>query len=166
MPALIFIFLVTVPLLVSADEPKSVSIIDFVEKQCEAGDQRSCERLEELDRDLKRHKRLLEYSASFAGEFNGEDYTYDNKPDLAGAYAVALKHFFARETEAGYKNLLQENQLSQCAGHYHNHWRNRKLWWPTKEDETPDWQRIYVYIVDHYYGYCLKRIASNVTPEQ
>jgi len=166
MSALVVLLLAAVPLLVSGEEPKNVSIIDFVEKRCEEGDQRSCVRLEELDSDLKRHKRLLEYSTSFAGKFNGEEYTYDNKPDLANAYAVALKDFFARETAAGFENLLYEDQLSQCAGHYHNHWRNRKLWWPTKEDETPDWQRIYVYIVDHYYGYCLKRIASTGTSEQ
>ena len=51
--------------------------------------------------------------------------------------------------------IINNEIITLCAEHYHDYWRNRKMWWPTDEAGKPDWSTIYYYIVDHYYGYCL-----------
>ena len=48
----------------------------------------------------------------------------------------------------------------QSAGNIGPRWINKKLWYPALENGQPDWPSIYVFIVDHYYGYCLRSIDS------
>ncbi len=80
----------------------------------------------------------------------------EKTPNLEGAYPGVMQDHLESEIAAGEDLTLDVVRLSGCANHYHNHWVNKKLWWPTDDEYKPDWASIYVFIVDHYYGFCLK----------
>ena len=149
---------ITLLFLIAAEQPRAIAIGDLLEKECAAGNQSSCERLEEINESLVLQKRLKGYAAEFAKTVNEGDFMLDQKkPDLVAAYPVVMHDFNQHETAAGVQETLDENRLPYCAEHYHNHWVNKKLWWPTGEDNKPDWASIYEFIVDHYYGFCLRQ---------
>ncbi len=143
--------------LLVTETPQSVSIEDFFQRECEAGKTQACEKVTELSASRVNQERLEKRSHEFWKEVNTDELMLDpKKPDLQDAYPLVMRDFIKMETEAGSTETLDEERLSQCAAHYHNHWINRKMWWPMLEGGTPDWPSIYNYIVDHYYGYCLR----------
>ena len=151
-------YLVLTLFLVAAEQPPSLSVGDILEKECQQGNQKSCERFEILEDDLVKQGRLEKYAEAFSEKVNNNELMLDEKkPDLAAAYPLVMHDYFKQETTAGVHEILNENRLPRCAEHYHNHWINKKLWWPTTENRKPDWGSIYKFIVDHYYGFCLRQ---------
>ena len=139
-------------------EPQSVTMEDFLRRDCDAGNQQSCEKLVELSESLVYQKRLEQRSKEFWEEVNTQELMLDKKrPDLQDTYALVMHDFIKMEADMGSTEKLEEDRLPQCARHYHNHWVNKKMWWPMLENGMPDWPSIYNYIVDHYYGYCLRQ---------
>ena len=150
--------LISLLFLVAAGQPHSVAIKDVLEKECAAGKQASCERVADINESLEIQKRLESYALEFASTVKQDDYMLDHKrPDLEAAYPVVMHDFNKHELEAGVNESLDENSLPYCGEHYHNYWVNKKLWWPTGDDGQPDWESIYEFIVDHYYGFCLRQ---------
>jgi len=144
--------------LVVAEQPHGVSMEDFFRKECEAGKQEACARVEHLSSDLIMQKRLENRSVEFWKDVNTQELMLEKKkPNLEAAYPLVLHDYFTMEAEAGDKQTLLEDRLPQCARHYHNHWINKKMWWPANDDGSPNWPSIYTFIVDHYYGFCLKQ---------
>ena len=144
--------------LIAAEQPQTVTVEDFLRKECAAGKQESCARADHLSSDLVIQKRLEKRSEEFWQEVDTQELMLDTKkPDLAAAYPLVMQDYIRMETEAGDAQTLAEDRLPECARHYHNHWINKKMWWPANDDGTPDWPSIYIFIVDHYYGYCLKQ---------
>ena len=142
---------------VAAAQPHIVSLEGFLEKECQKGVVKDCEQLAELRLQLVKQKRLQERAVLYGQRINGNGLMLDEKtPDLEGAYPGVMQDHLQSEIAAGEDLTLDEVRLPRCASHYHNHWVNKKLWWPTDEDYNPDWASIYVFIVDHYYGFCLK----------
>jgi hypothetical protein len=82
----------------------------------------------------------------------------ENKPKLQEAYLLVLDDYFKEESDKGIKRTVSNDTLELCAEHFHHHWRSRKMWWPTNDAGKPDWSTIYYYIVEHYYGYCLRSV--------
>jgi len=149
--------LISLLLAVAAAQPHNVSLEDFLEKECDKGTQKDCEKLADLKKQLVKQKRLHERAVLYGQRINGNGPMLDEKtPNLEGAYPGVMQDHFESEIAAGETLSLDEVRLPGCAIHYHNHWVNKKLWWPTDDDRKPDWASIYVFIVDHYYGYCLK----------
>lgn len=144
-------------ILVAAIEPHNVTMEEFFRSECENGDQVACEKLNNLSKDLVIQKRLKARSEIFWNDIDTSQLMQDKKPNLQDAYPLVMQDFIRSQNEAGIKETLDTEKLPQCARHYHNYWINRKLWWPTNEDGKPDWPSIYIYIVDHYYGYCLRK---------
>lgn len=144
-------------ILAAAVEPHSVTMEEFFRIECEKGDQIACEKLDNLSKDLVIQKRLKDRSETFWRDIDTSLLMLDKKPNLQDAYPLVMQDFIRTENEAGAKETLDTEKLPQCAQHYHNYWVNKKLWWPTNDDGTPDWPSIYIYIVDHYYGYCLRK---------
>jgi len=144
--------------LVAAGQPQNVTVEDFLRKECNEGKQESCVRAERLSSDLIVQKRLENRSVEFWQDVNTQELMLDKKkPDLAAAYPLVMHDYFKMEAAAGDVQTLKEDRLPQCARHYHNHWVNKKMWWPANDDGSPDWPSIYTFIVDHYYGFCLKQ---------
>ena len=149
--------LISLLLAVAAAQPHNVSLEDFLEKECDKGTQKDCEKLADLKKQLVKQKRLHERAVLYGQRINGNGPMLDEKtPNLEGAYPGVMQDHLESELAAGETLSLDEVRLSGCANHYHNHWVNKKLWWPTDDDRKHDWASIYVFIVDHYYGYCLK----------
>ena len=149
--------LISLLLAVAAAQPHDVSLEDFLGKECDKGAQKDCEKLADLKKQLVKQKRLHERAVLYGQRINGNGPMLDEKtPNLEGAYPGVMQDHLESELAAGETLSLDEVRLSGCANHYHNHWVNKKLWWPTDDDRKPDWASIYVFIVDHYYGYCLK----------
>jgi len=133
------------------------TMIDFFKRECADGKQESCVRLEEAEQNKAFSDRLDKQALEFSQTVNRLALEEDNKPNLYEAYAIALQFYLKSETENGIEGLaLDEPRLPRCADHYHNHWRNKKLWWPVDDEGKPDWAGIYIYIIDHYYGFCMK----------
>ncbi len=150
--------LLTALVLIASNPPHDFSVRDFLDRECSNGKQEACERSEQLTEDLIRQERLEIRSKEFEKNINGHIMLTDKKPDLQAMYPLVMRDYFASEARAGVKEVFAEDRLPECARHYHNHWLNKKLWWPTDEEGKPDWASIYIYIVDHYYGFCLKRL--------
>ena len=144
--------------LIAAEQPHTVTLEDFLRKECAAGKQESCARADQLSSDLIVEDRLNKRSVEYWKNVNTQGLMLDKKrPDLAAAYPMVMRDYFAMEAKAGNKQTLLEDRLPQCARHYHNFWINKKMWWPANDDGSPDWPSIYIFIVDHYYGFCVKQ---------
>jgi len=142
---------------IAAAQPHAVSVEDFLVKECDKGVQKDCEKLVDLRVQLVKQKRLQERAVLYGQRINGNGPMLDEKtPNLEGAYPGVMQDHLESEIAAGEDLTLDEVRLPGCANHYHNHWVNKKLWWPTDDEYKPDWASIYVFIVDHYYGFCLK----------
>ena len=151
-PLLILLFLP------AAVGPHNVTVDEFLQRECAAGKQESCIRAKKLEADLVLQQRLEKRAEEFWKDINTTELMLDKKkPDLQRAYPLVMRDYIKMEAEAGDSQILREERLPQCARHYHNHWINKKMWWPANDDGTPDWPSIYTFIVDHYYGFCLKQ---------
>ena len=151
------VILITLFLAVAAVQPKAVSMERFLENECNKGVQKDCEKLTELKQQLVKQERLQERAVLYGKRINGKGPMLDEKtPNLEGTYPDVMQDYLESETAAGETLTLDKVRLPGCANHYHNHWVNKKLWWPTDDEYKPDWASIYVFIVDHYYGFCLK----------
>lgn len=157
MNAILSGLLVAVYLPVSV-QPHDLSMADYLRDKCQQGDTKACQRFEAMEEEQKQAEEMEKRAIAFSRNFDNEHYEQNNKPDLEAAYPVVMRDYFQFEAEAGNgKLILDEARLRSCARHYHNYWVNRKLWWPTTEAGRPDWTSIYIYIVDHYFGYCLRQ---------
>ena len=152
-----FELLTALVLIAGNPPPHNFSVKEFLDQECNSGKQDACERSEQLAKDLVKEERLKMRSEEFEKNVDGHIMLTDKKPDLQAMYPIVMRDYFSSEAEAGEKEVLAEDRLPECASHYHNHWINKKLWWPTNDDGTPDWASIYIFIVDHYYGFCLKQ---------
>ena len=149
--------LVSLLLAIAAVQPHAVSMEEFLETQCQKGVEKDCKELADLRVQLVKQKRLQKRAVLYGQRINGNEPMLDKKtPDLEGAYLGVMHDHLESEVAAGEDLTLDEVRLPRCASHYHNHWVNKKLWWPTDDNYKPDWASIYVFIVDHYYGFCLK----------
>ncbi len=108
-------------------------------------------------------KRIEQLGDAFATRINRNEYETDNKPELGTAYVQVMQDFFQAEAAKGLQQTINDDMLLMCADHYHNYWVNQKLIWPTDEQQRPDWSAIYYYIVDHYFGYCLRNFLSEAS---
>ncbi|MFT5425282.1 MAG: hypothetical protein ACI9ZT_000206 [Gammaproteobacteria bacterium] len=149
--------LISLLFIIAAAQPHAVSIEEFLEKECNKGVEKDCEELADLKLQLVKQERLQTRAVLYGQRINGNGPMVDEKtPNLEDAYPVVMQDHLDSETAAGETLSLDQVRLPSCANHYHNHWVNKKLWWPTDDEHKPDWASIYVFIVDHYYGFCLK----------
>jgi len=149
--AVSFALLLFIPSLVSAE-----SLREFQERQCKQGKQESCERAADMLAGEKHAERIEVLGDKFARNVDRSEREVDKKPILIKAYTDVLDDYFKVEAENGIKLSVAADVINLCAEHYHDYWVNRKMWWPTNDAGQPDWSTIYYYIVDHYYGYCLR----------
>lgn len=150
---IILIFLVFICSTVSAE-----SLREYHQRKCTEGVEESCHRAEDLLEGERHAERIVELGDKFAETVDRNEFEEDNKPILKKSYLPILNDYFKNEAENGIKPLVSNDVLEMCAEHFHDHWRNRKLWWPTDEDVRPDWSTIYYYTVEHYYGFCLRSV--------
>ncbi len=139
--------------------PREFSMADFWERKCAAGEATACARLENVKRDAVKLERLDRLARRYGAAADRPALERDDgKPRLNLAYKQVMADFIEAEQAAGDKALSYDAEsVDYCAGHFHNYWLNRKLWWPTDDAGAPDWTSIYYYIVDHYHGICLRR---------
>lgn len=144
-------------LILLAEGPHNFTIIDYWERICNEGDEKACAKLEANINSAEKLDNLTRLSKDFDNTLVREDFMLDKrKPNLGKAYPIVISSYLdSLETE----NTLASDQyaIDYCAKHFHNYWLNKKLWWPTNDEDKPDWRTIYVYIVDHYHGICLKQ---------
>jgi hypothetical protein len=147
---LIFIsFLISVP--VSAE-----SLREYHQRKCKEGNNENCARAMAMLEGEQHADRIVALGDQFATEVDRSVMEENRKPKLKEAYRVVLDDYFKSEAEHGIRKSVAEDVINLCADHYHDHWRNRKMWWPTNDAGEPDWSTIYFYIVEHYYGFCLR----------
>ncbi len=146
--------------LVSAMEPHNVTMEDFFRQECEAGNKSACSRQAALADNTQVQEHLEKRAVIFWDDVDTGLLMLDQKrPDLQAAYPLVMDDYINSQQKNS-NELQNPDRLSQCAKHYHNHWINKKLWYPALENGQPDWPSIYVFIVDHYYGYCLRSSDS------
>ena len=144
--------------MVVLNEPHQFSALDLWERECSDGDVAACERLENALAGTGKLERLDSLAERYGARVDRSELEDDGRPRLNLAYRQVMQDFISAEHAAGNRELhYDEEAISYCAEHFHNYWRNRKLWWPTDENGAPGWTNIYYYIVDHYYGICLRR---------
>ncbi len=132
------------------------SLREFHERQCKQGKQISCERSADMLEGEQHVDRIDALGDQFATKVDRSVREHDKKPNLKEAYIDVLDDYFAAEAKNGVRPAVVAEVINLCAEHYHNYWINRKMWWPTNDTGKPDWSTIYFYIVEHYYGYCLR----------
>ena len=131
---------------------------EYLQRKCNEGEEKSCQRAEAMLQGEKLGDRIDELGDRFAATVDRLNREDNNKPILKNAYLDVLDHYFKSSIKQGEQTPNNET-FTLCAEHFHDYWRNRKMWWPTNEEGKPDWSAIYYYIVDHYYGYCLAIIT-------
>lgn len=133
------------------------SITEFHKRQCDAGKQKSCEKYAALSEGEQHAAWIDSLGDKFSPMLKANAMDEDDKPDLKKAYAMVLGDYFKAELiEHNKQREINDALLEYCSSHYHNYWRNKKMIWPVDENEEPDWPSIYFFIVEHYYGYCLR----------
>ncbi len=140
-------------------EAKHHTLEDLLQYKCNNNNQTACEQLAQLQEEKEQAAFLDQRVKVFSHALEKKQLMLDSKrPNLEAAYPIVMEDYFQGLHHAGkLESLVPENKLAECAGHYHNYWINKKLWWPN-DDGKPDWESIYVFIVDHYYGFCLKTL--------
>ena len=138
-------------------ETKNRTLEDLLKYKCNNNNQDACEQLIQLQEQKKQAELLDKRVEEFSHTLESKQLMLDSKrPNLEAAYPLVMTDYFQGLHHIGkLESLVPESKLTECAGHYHNYWINKKLWWPNM-DGKPDWEAIYVFIVDHYYGFCLK----------
>ncbi len=144
--------------LIISSSVSAESVREFHQRKCEQGNAESCGRAADLLEGERHAKSIVEHGDHFAEVVDRTVMEEDNKPLLKDAYTEVLDDYFKAEADNGLKPLVTKDVINLCAEHYNDHWRNRKMWWPTDVDGKPDWSTIYYYIVEHYYGYCLRSV--------
>ncbi len=134
------------------------SVREFHQRKCSEGISESCERASAMLEGEQHADRIVELGDIFAVNVDRSAREEENKPILKQAYLDVIDDYFKQESEKGLKLTVANDMLELCAEHFHHYWRNRKMWWPTTDDGKPDWSTIYYYIVEHYYGYCLRSV--------
>lgn len=132
------------------------SLREFHERKCSEGVEESCERAADMLKGEQHANRIDVLGDQYEQQIDRSKMEEENKPLLKDAYIQVMEDYFNAEAENGVKPLVADDVIDLCAQHYNDHWRNRKMWWPTEDDGQPDWSSIYFYIVEHYYGYCLR----------
>ena len=149
--------------LVVLNEPRQFSALDLWARECKAGDTAACERLEKAQAGAGKLARLDNLAQRYGARADRGELEEDGLPRLNLAYIQVMRDFIDAEHAAGNRELdYDEEAVNYCADHFHNYWRNRKLWWPTDENGDPSWTNIYYYIVDHYHGICLRRYFNRL----
>lgn len=149
-------FICTFLLLATNSEPHSFTIIDFWQRKCEEGDLAACAKLESNKLNEHKLEKLNSLASSFQENILPEDFLLDKKPNLEKAYPLVIMNYLQLFADQRDKNP-GKFAIDYCAKHFQNYWLNKKYWWPTNIEDKPDWATIYVYIVDHYHGLCLKQ---------
>ena len=146
-------------LIVAANQPHEHTLEDLLKFKCDKGNQQACQQLQEIDAGKEEAERLQQRVTVFSKVLAERNLMLDEKrPDLRAAYPLVMGDYINALHESGSDEVLVSTaRLQQCATHYHEFWINKKLWWPN-DDGKPDWEDIYVFIVDHYYGFCVKQI--------
>ena len=133
------------------------TIREFHERMCAAGKQASCEKSAALKQGEDHAGWIDQLGDEFSPELAKNAMEEDGKPDLKKAYELVLADYFQAELrEHNKERKINDGLLEFCSSHYHNYWRNKKMIWPVNEQQEPDWPAIYFFIVEHYYGYCLR----------
>lgn len=151
-----FLRFILVSILLSSSFASAESLREFQERQCKQGKQDSCQRAADMLKGEQHAERIVLLGDKFATNVDRSTREADKKPILGEAYNDVLDDYFKAESENGVKLAVAADVINLCAEHYHDYWVNRKMWWPTNDAGQPDWSTIYYYIVDHYYGYCLR----------
>ena len=146
---LLFGFFITVS--VSAE-----SVREFHQRKCAEGNKESCKRAADMLEGERHAERIVELGDQFASHVDRSVRQEGKKPLLKDAYLDVMADYFKAEADGGIKQAVTDQTIEFCAEHFNNYWRNRKMWWPTLDNGQPDWSTIYYYIVEHYYGYCLR----------
>ena len=151
--------LLTVAFSLMAAEPKQFTMEDLLRYKCDKGNLSACEELKVVTNQKQEVAMMDKRMVDFGAVLEQKQLMLDAKrPNLEAAYPLVMADYFAGLAEAGKpETLVATEELESCADHYHNFWINKKLWWPNN-DGKPDWESIYVFIVDHYYGFCLKTL--------
>ncbi len=153
-PFLLILIGVLIYLPVSAE-----SLREYHQRKCNEGNtEKSCQRAAAMLEGEQHAQQIVELGDKFAITVDRSALEEENKPKLQEAYLLVLDDYFKEESDKGIKREVKNDMLDLCAEHFHNHWRNRKMWWPTNEAGKPDWSTIYYYIVEHYYGFCLRSV--------
>lgn len=132
------------------------SLREYHQRKCDAGYSDSCKRAEAMMAGEQHADRIDQLGDEFAKDVDRSVLEENNKPKLQEAYLIVINHYFEAESEKGMQREIRDDMIELCAEHFHQHWRDRKLWWPTDDEGKPDWSTTYYYIVEHYYGYCLR----------
>lgn len=135
------------------------SLREFHERKCSEGVEDNCQRAADMLKGEQHANRIDELGDRYESQIDRSKMEEENKPLLKDAYLEVMDDYFKAEAENGVKPLVADEVIYLCAEHYNDHWRNRKMWWPTEDNGQPDWSSIYFYIVEHYYGYCLRSVA-------
>jgi hypothetical protein len=148
---LFFITLLIISSLVSAE-----SLREYHQRKCDEGITKNCAQAIAMLEGEQHADQIVELGDSFAVKVDRSIMEEDNKPVLKAAYIDVIDDYFKAESGDDIKQVIFGETLRLCAEHYHHYWRNRKIIWPTTDAGEPDWSTIYYYIVEHYYGYCLR----------
>ena len=143
---------------VVAAEPRQFSALELWERKCREGEAAACERAQRARAGAGKLQRLDDLAQGYGARADRAQLEQDDKPLLNLAYKQVMDDFIRSERAAGGEELdYDEETIDYCSEHFHNYWLNKKIWWPTDENGAPDWTDIYYYIVDHYFGVCLRR---------
>lgn len=145
--------------LVIATQTQNFTLEDLLGFKCDKGNQQACDELVQIAKQKKQIEFLDSRVESFSQTLENKQLMLDDKrPNLEAAYPLVMTDYFVGLHHTGkLESIVSESRLAECAGHYHNFWINKKLWWPNDAGK-PDWESIYVFIVDHYFGFCLKTL--------
>jgi len=136
--------------------PHSFTIVDFWQGKCDAGEQEACARVEQNQLAEAKLDKLNALATEFRDSIDEPEFLLDEKPNLGKAYPLAVRAYLKGFKDSGLPPA-EEAVIEYCARHFHDYWLNTKYWWPTDIEDQPDWGTIFVYIVDHYHGICLRQ---------
>jgi hypothetical protein len=128
---------------------------------CSKGSQKACQ---EIERQAQRNKPALERLGRRAEAFRAQiqrlGLQSSGAPDLRKAYGLVLRDYLASDAVmlSHVQKMPEKKLVSACADQFHDFWIGQRKEWPKAQTGEPDWETIYMQILDHYFRFCRHQV--------
>lgn len=144
-------------------QPTTGDFLDKLLTQCSEGDMQACN---EIDKLSKKYEAQLERLNAQADEFQADAPSLgieENKtPNINKAYGIILKRYMSSDTiDPAHKSRgLDDEIVGICGRHLHDLYFSHGKEIPALQSGYPDWGTIYLVAIEHYFGFCSKRVQE------
>jgi len=131
--------------------------LDRLLDACARGDQKACQEIQQLSQQNRIQLDKLNWRAeAFQKRAGSLGIQTGPVPILKKAYPLILKDYLESDVATPSHRQRGMNLIGPCSEQFHDFWIHQRREWPTLPSNQPDWQVVYLQVLDHYFRFCSK----------